>query len=196
MRMVQGSGIDAPLNDTGQEQASAFYQQYKNVPFDKIYLSNLIRTQQTIQPFIDLKIPFEKLEGLREISWGIQEGVPFNPQSANDYQLICQRWGEGDLTCRIEGGENPQEVAERQREALNHILSATEENNVLICTHGRAIRIMMCWMLNYPLSYMEYFGHSNTGLYLVNFTGKLFSIELFNDTTHLSDLKDSMKLNY
>ena len=37
--VVQGSGIDAPLNDTGKAQARAFYTRYKNYPFDKIYIS-------------------------------------------------------------------------------------------------------------------------------------------------------------
>lgn len=186
LKMVQGSGIDAPLNATGQQQATAFYTCYKNIPFDKIYLSNLMRTGQTVQGFIDQGIPVEKLVGLREISWGVQEGVAFTPETSSQYQLTCQKWSAGDLTCRIEGGESPLEVAERQREALNAILAAKEERLVLVCTHGRAMRIMLCWMLNYPLSYMEHFGHSNTGLYVVNFTGKQFSIEIFNETSHLN----------
>lgn len=185
--MVQGCGIDAPLNDTGEKQAEAFFQKYKDVPFEKIYISNLIRTEQTVRGFIDQGIAYEKLEGLKEISWGIQEGVAFTPESSTKYQTTCQDWREGRLDAKIEGGESPIEVAERQKVAMKQILDAEDEKLILICMHGRAMRIMMCWMLNYSLSHMEKFGHSNTGLYIVNYTGKQFSIETFNETAHLEE---------
>ena len=189
--MVQGSGIDAPLNETGEQQAEAFYNAYKGQSFDKIYLSNLVRTEQTIQKFIQKGIPYEKLSGLREISWGKQEGVAFTPETSTEYQQTCQKWSNGDYEAKIEGGENPLEVMERQKEAIDRILSRPEEKNVLICTHGRAMRIMVCWMLNYPLSKMDLFKHTNAGFYLVNYTGKQFSVELFNETSHLNGLSEA-----
>ncbi|MEM8893303.1 MAG: histidine phosphatase family protein, partial [Bacteroidota bacterium] len=42
-RMVQGSGIDAPINEKGQRQAQAFYNAYKEYPFQKAYISKLQR---------------------------------------------------------------------------------------------------------------------------------------------------------
>ncbi|MFW5879460.1 MAG: histidine phosphatase family protein, partial [bacterium] len=44
--IVQGSGIDASLNDLGRQQAEAFYDAYRNMPFDKIYISDLKRTKE------------------------------------------------------------------------------------------------------------------------------------------------------
>ncbi|RED93895.1 histidine phosphatase family protein [Marinoscillum furvescens] len=183
--MVQGSGIDAPLNETGEQQAEAFYQAYKDVSFDKIYTSNLIRTEQTVKKFIAKDIPHEALPGLREISWGVQEGVAFTPETSTEYQETAKDWSRGNLERRIEGGENPIEVAARQQEAFEHILAQPNEDRVLICTHGRAMRIMMCWMLKHPLSMMDQFKHTNTGLYVVNWTGSQFSIEVHNATEHL-----------
>ena len=34
--IVQGRGVDSPLNDNGFKQAQAFYDAYKDIPFDKI----------------------------------------------------------------------------------------------------------------------------------------------------------------
>lgn len=187
--MVQGSGIDAPLNDTGEQQAEAFFKHYQDHPFDKIYISNLIRTEQTVKKFIQKGIPMEKLPGLREISWGIQEGVAFTPETSTAYQETCEQWRKGDYEAKIAGGENPLEVMDRLQEALRVILSRPQEENVLICTHGRAMRVILCWMLNYPLSKMDHFEHTNTGLYLVNYTGRQFSVELFNEQEHLEGLK-------
>ncbi|MCZ6694862.1 MAG: histidine phosphatase family protein, partial [Bacteroidetes bacterium] len=57
--VVQGSGIDSSLNETGYKQAQAFFDAYQQVPFQKIYTSSLQRTTQTVKPFIDKGIPFE-----------------------------------------------------------------------------------------------------------------------------------------
>ncbi|HWZ34811.1 MAG TPA: histidine phosphatase family protein, partial [Mucilaginibacter sp.] len=73
--IVQGRGCDTDLNDEGHKQAQQFFEAYKSVPFDKVYISKLKRTQQSIQPFIDLGIPYEKLSGLDELAWGIYEGT-------------------------------------------------------------------------------------------------------------------------
>lgn len=186
--MVQGSGIDSPLNETGERQADAFYEAYKNVPFQKVYTSNLIRTQQTVQKFIDRGIPSEALTDLREISWGMQEGVAFTPETSTVYQQICEAWTAGDLEAKIDGGETPLEVASRQQKAIDHILSQSEEL-VLICIHGRAMRIMMCWMTGRPLYEMDRFEHTNTGLYVVNYEDGTFAIEVSNETSHLEPVK-------
>lgn len=186
--MVQGSGIDAPLNETGEKQAEAFYQAYRGFSFDKIYTSSMHRTKQTVQKFIDQGIPTESLSDLREISWGRQEGVAFTAETSTEYQRICEEWTRGNLVVKIEGGETPIEVSERLARAFRYIVSQDGEDSVLICVHGRVIRILMCWMLNYPLSHMDNFKHTNTGLYLVNYTGGQYSIELFNEISHLNGL--------
>ncbi|MDO8991677.1 MAG: histidine phosphatase family protein, partial [Daejeonella sp.] len=72
--IVQGRGMDSSLNEKGLEQAEAFYQAYKQIPFDKIYTSSLKRTHQTVQKFIDSKIPWVQYPGLDELGWGIHEG--------------------------------------------------------------------------------------------------------------------------
>ena len=77
--VVQGSGIDAPLNETGRKQAEAFYQTYKSVSFDKVYTSVLQRSQQSVKKFLADGIPHEAFEGLNEISWGNREGISITP---------------------------------------------------------------------------------------------------------------------
>jgi len=79
--IVQGRGRDTDLNKEGRHQAQQFYEAYKDVPFDKIYISELKRTQQSIQPFIDDGLPFEKLAGLDELAWGVLEGQPSTPEN-------------------------------------------------------------------------------------------------------------------
>jgi probable phosphoglycerate mutase len=72
--------------------------------------------------------------------------------------------------------------------AIDHIMSFEHEKMVLVCMHGRAIRILLCMLLNYPMKSMDMFEHQNLGLYLLNYSGSTFNVELYNDVTHLSAL--------
>lgn len=184
--IVQGSGIDASLNDTGRAQAAAFFDAYKQVPFDKVYTSALKRSIESVRGFLEKEIPHDILPGLNEINWGYREGIEITPEEDAYYHRVIQAWQHGNTTLRIEGGESPQDVYDRQHEALSYIMEQEAEETILICMHGRAMRILLCQMLNYPLYCMDRFEHSNLGLYLLNHTGSMFSIELFNDVNHLT----------
>jgi broad specificity phosphatase PhoE len=116
--IVQGRGKDTDLNDEGRRQANQFYEAYKTVPFDKIYISELKRTQQSIQQFIDLGIPYQKLAGLDELAWGIYEGQPATPENKAAFLDLMRNWLDGNLDTKFEGGESPNEVKERQLQAL------------------------------------------------------------------------------
>lgn len=183
--IVQGSGIDASLNDAGRKQAAAFYEAYKHIPFDKIYVSELRRTRESVQLFIDQGIPYEKLSGLNEIGWGVAEGSVFMGDNASPYFDILEKWKAGDLDIKVEGAESPLEVQARQEKALNYILSKKDEKTILICMHGRAIRILLCWIQNQPLSAMDTIPHDNLCLYKINYNGS-FQVETFYDIRHLS----------
>ncbi len=186
--IVQGSGVDASLNERGRQQAKLFYTQYKSYPFDKVYTSVLKRSIESVDGFIKDGLPHEKLAGLNEINWGTREGVVITPEEDVYYHAVLREWQLGNTTLQIEGGESPQDVFERQKSAFETIMSRKNEQKILICMHGRAMRILLCRMMNYPLKSMDVFEHQNLCLYQLDFTGSMFSIRLFNNTDHLSAL--------
>jgi len=183
--IVQGRGRNTDLNEEGRHQAQLFYQAYKGVPFDKIYISELKRTQQSIQPFIDQGIPYEKLSGLDELAWGVLEGQPSTPENKAAFMKLMRNWLDGNLDSKFEKGESPNEVKARQLEALQTIMSHPEEKTVLICMHGRALRLLLCILLNKPLTEMESFPHQNLVLYKVTWDGEKYEITDFNNAQHL-----------
>jgi broad specificity phosphatase PhoE len=183
--IVQGRGMNTDLNNEGREQAAMFYNAYKNVPFDKIYVSLLKRTQQSVQKFIDQGIPFEKLEGLDELAWGIHEGQKSSPETKAAFLKMMREWTSGNLDAAFEKGESPNQVKARQQKALAYIMSKPEERNVLICMHGRALRLLLCLLTNRPLSEMDQFPHQNLVLYKVTYDGERYSIAEFNNAIHL-----------
>lgn len=185
--IVQGSGVDSSLNAKGMTQARAFFDMYKNIAFDKIYTSTLKRTRESVMGFIELGIPTESLSGLNEISWGTKEGQPITPEEDQYYHWMLDQWRLGNTHERIEGGESPEDVMKRQVVALKHVLSQPNEEQILICMHGRAIRILLCQLLNYPLKSMDMFEHENLCLYLLEQTGSHFTVRKYNDTQHLKN---------
>lgn len=183
--IVQGRGRNTDLNEEGRHQAKLFHQAYKNVSFDKIYISELKRTQQSIQPFINDGIPFERLSGLDELAWGVLEGQPSTPENKSAFMKLMRDWLDGKLDSKFEGGESPNEVKARQLEALKVIMSHPEEKTVLICMHGRALRLFLCILQNLPLTEMENFPHQNLVLYKVTWDGAKYEVVDFNNAQHL-----------
>jgi broad specificity phosphatase PhoE len=185
--IVQGSGVNTDLNQTGKNQSEAFYEKYKDIPFQKIYTSKLKRTTQSVQKFIDKGIPYESYEGLNEISWGDKDGKIVTSQDASVYWDMIKEWNKGNVEERIQGGESPLDVQKRIKRVLEIILPR-DESPVLICMHGRAMRIFLATVLNYELKCMDQFHHHNMGLYELTFTGSMFTVDRFNDLEHLEGI--------
>ena len=190
--IVQGSGVDASINATGRAQSRAFYDTYRDIPFDRVYTSKLKRSQESVELFVELGIPSETHSGLNEISWGVKEGRPITPEEDAYDHWILKEWQEGKTNVPIEKGESPDEVALRQRPFLDLLRSRSAEKNILICMHGRAMRILLCQLLNYPLRSMDMFEHENLGLYLIHFSGTRFTINLYNNSEHLAKIKSNL----
>ncbi|WP_448518309.1 histidine phosphatase family protein [Rhodoflexus sp.] len=185
---VQGSGIDSNLNDTGRRQAQAFFEHYRYVEFDKIYVSALRRTWQSVEPFFLKGIPMQALSGLNEISWGHKEGKVLSNEDDLQYFDMLKSWREGDLTAKVPGGESPLEVAARQQVALRYIMQQTNEQRILICMHGRAMRIFLSQLLDTSLSSMDQYDHGNLCLYVVSYDGEKFQLQVANSTEHFIHL--------
>ena len=186
--IVQGGGIDSDLNEMGRQQAKAFYDVYNSIHFDKIYTSALKRTHQSVQQFLEKNIPWEILPGLNEINWGTREGQKITPQEDAYYHWVLQQWRDGNDNLRIEGGESPIDVQKRQLVELKKIISHEDEKTILICMHGRAMRILLCTILNRPLKEMDSFEHENLCLYKLSYKNDAFKSDLLNNVQHLEHL--------
>lgn len=190
--IVQGRGVNSPLNDNGVKQAEAFFAMYKHVPFKKVYTSTLLRTHQTVERFVeDLGLPVEQHVGLDEISWGIYEGKEQDETIMNGFAQVVASWQAGDLDLSIEQGESPNALVERQKEAIDYILAQPkDEDIVLVCLHGRALRILLCHLTGVPVNEMDTFPHTNTALYVVEYENGKFTITDYYNTKHLDLLAD------
>lgn len=182
--IVQGKGVDASLNETGKKQAHDFYTYYKKEGFDQILTSTLKRTTESVQEFIDLGIPCTKMSGLDEIGWGKYEGVEIGFADKQFFKDLTTKWASGKVDVAIDGGESPRQVAQRQAKVIEY-LQQTDKQKILICMHGRALRIFLTQLLGEPIASMDKFAHSNLCLYVLEYALGAFKLIVQNDTHHL-----------
>lgn len=122
---------------------------------------------------------------LNEISWGDKDGTRIDPEEQLYYQSLLNDWRAGLLHRHFPNGESPIQVEKRMRRAMAQIMEEEAEDTILVAIHGRALRILLCILLNKPLNLMEDFIHSNLCLYVLNWDGSSWSMEVSNDTNHL-----------
>lgn len=180
--IVQGRGINASLNEVGNKQGQAFFDYYKEEGFEAVFTSSLIRTQESVKGFMDSGLPTTSYEGLDEISWGSYDGTVL--ADFPKYWEICKAWTKGEVALKAMDGESPEDVQNRQLPVIEEMKNI-DVSKLLVCMHGRAIRILLCEMLGKELFKMDEFKHHNLGLYVLNFDGEKFELEMYNSIDHL-----------
>ena len=179
--IIQGSEVDSDINDVGESQANSFYEYYKNINFDKIYVSDLKRTFQTIRRFTEKGSSYEKLKEFNEISWGINQG---KSDDLEDYARLIDTWLAGNLDNKFKEGESPNEMSARLLKGFNKVLD-DDHDTVLLCIHGRALRILLSKIIDNDLTKMDKYVHSNTGLYILEYKNGKYEILGSNLRDHL-----------
>ena len=179
--IIQGSEVDSDINDVGESQANSFYEYYKDINFDKIYVSDLKRTFQTIRRFTENDSSYEKLKEFNEISWGVNQG---KSDDLEDYARLIDTWLAGNLDNKFEEGESPNEMSVRLVKGFNKVLD-DDHDTVLLCIHGRALRILLSKIIDNDLTKMDKYVHSNTGLYILEFKNGKYEILGSNLRNHL-----------
>jgi probable phosphoglycerate mutase len=185
--IVQGSGVDSSLNDIGKMQAQAFHEHYQAAGFDTVLTSTLKRTHETMSPFIEAGLPWEQFPEINEISWGMHEGQKSTPDMHVQYKEVTEAWEAGDFDARLEGAESAREMGDRLSRFVD-MLNQRPEERILICSHGRSMRALMCILSGKSLREMNTFKHHNTGLYQAAYEQQQYTFLLENDIAHLEHL--------
>ncbi len=183
LQIMQGRSINIGLNETGKKQGDLFYKKYKNIPFDIVITSELKRSQETVQEFTE-KIPHIVDERITEISWGANEGKPMDKSVTLRFKKMIQEWSNGNLDYSIPGGETGKSLANRLQSFVQDLRNR-EEKYILVCTHGRALKMLITKLLNQSINMMEKYKHSNTGLYLFKQKGESIILIEENNIEHL-----------
>lgn len=138
---VPGPGL-TPL---GQQQATDVAAALVGNGYDGIYVSSMLRTQQTAAPLAGLTgQPVVVLPGLREISAGIFEGSSEDEGLGRlGYALGPVAWTLGARLLPTPGGEDGNSFDARVDDAIEQIYNSGDQNAVAF-SHGATI---MFWVM-------------------------------------------------
>lgn len=164
-RKFQGSS-DIPLNEAGRAQAAKLSKRIleSDIKVDKVYVSKLIRTRQTIQPLLDdLGIDAEEIDGIEEINAGDMEGVEFNAL-VEQYPAIMKKYSESPYEVDMPSGETGAEVYKRGSTAFEEIVKEHPGETVLVISHGFLIQLLLGYIKGTPTSEIGYNVHRNTAV--------------------------------
>jgi probable phosphoglycerate mutase len=104
------------------------------------------------------------------------------------FNNLVNSWKNNQLDMAIQNGESPNTLVRRQKEAVDYMLQQPDENTVLVCMHGRALRILLCHLTDVPVCKMDDFPHTNTALYVLEYDDGKFTIVDHYNTQHLENL--------
>ncbi|MFC4637385.1 histidine phosphatase family protein [Deinococcus hohokamensis] len=147
-RRMQGH-LDAPLDDTGREQARALAKHLRrlDVTHPTIHSSDLARAAATAQALHhELGGNFHQFAALREIHMGKWEGQLYGDLQTGHADLFSQFW-DGDPHCRAPGGETPHATGERVLAHVRAHWPRAGETLVLV-SHGIAISALLSRLLD------------------------------------------------
>lgn len=141
--LTQGQ-TDIPLNAEGIKQAQILAKQLKNIKFDAVFSSDLIRAKKTAQIIaLERKMVVETSRLLRERRYGKQEG--------KDGRLLQKYYKTWATLSRKEkatykpfpGYETNEKVVSRLITFLREIAVAYSGKTVLIVSHGGIMRAFL-----------------------------------------------------
>lgn len=174
--------LDVPLNKNGEAQSDALAKYLADEPLDAIFASDLKRTYDTALPIAKSKnltvIPDKRF---REVHLGIFQGLT-RTQIRKVYPHKTMRW-DNDDSYVVTHGESRNQVTNRTYEAWQEITKREDMTNIMIVSHGGAIRMMLTKILPDNTERLR-FGNTSFSI-LEHDNNNTWQVQAINQTPHL-----------
>src|SRR5690606_25442002 len=130
--ILQGDGIDLPLSPTGERQAAALGQFFREFPLNHVYCSTLRRAAQTAEAIAAPHgIAVESISGLSECNVGQWEGMDWETIRTR-FPEECARFHEDPSVHPYLGGESYADVLRRAQGVLGELLERHRGQSVVV----------------------------------------------------------------
>ncbi len=177
---------DIPLSDVGRAQVESLAARLARDPVAAFYASPMGRTMETARILAGPhgKEPIAR-DGLREIHHGRWEGKT-RAEVEGLYPEEYARWETDPFSFAPEGGESGLAVTARALPALLEIVTAHENQHVVIASHKATIRLLVSSLLGFDArKYRDRLDQSPASLNILDFSDPARArLTLFNDTSH------------
>lgn len=130
----------------------------------------------------EFAIPFETIDGMQERNWG-----EFSGKSWSEVQVILDPMSLEERYKFIPpGGESWEQFENRLIKAISNIMEANPNQNIVVVTHGGAIRALIPYLLSAPKEESFKYNPENASITVFNKSDGTLNQELVNDTGHLN----------
>lgn len=193
---VQGR-TDIELSETGTLQAKLLAKRLERENIDAIYSSSLQRALRTAEIIAEYKnCSVNKSEKYWEICFGPWEGMTIN-EIKERYSEHFRVYREDPASFSLPGAETFLELSERTYMGVKEIVKSHVGKNILIVSHGMAIKAAIIRILDIDIRNYTKFRIDNASITVIGFdennSERPVLISL-NDTCHLQGHeKDSGK---
>lgn len=137
-KIVQGH-TNIPLNVKGEMQAHERKEDLRNVDFDYVYSSDLIRAHRTVEIIaLERNLAITTTEALRERNFGLREGKPMDEK----HKVLCELLAKYTQHPVIEESkaETNDLIVSRVFTFLREISVAHPAKKILVGSHGGVLR--------------------------------------------------------
>ncbi|MCO8644640.1 phosphoglycerate mutase family protein [Burkholderia multivorans] len=194
IKRIQGH-IDIPLTDTGLAQAQRLAARLMReardgARIDAVYSSDLMRAQQTAQPFAAaLGLPLLLREGLRERAYGVFQGHD-SAEIETLFPDAYAEWQTRDPGFAPEGGESQRAFYHRVLHALEPIVAAHPGGRIACVAHGGVLDCVYRFANGLDLSAPRNYPLLNTSINVVDYVDGRAHVVRWGDIAHLDAPSD------
>lgn len=178
---------NANLTPEGIEGAKKLGKSLENIEFDCIYSSpspRALDTAKYIRGNKDTKIVTS--EFLKEINFGKWEGMLEVDAEKDNPEQFYNLWNKPEVFEPVQGGEKIEDLIERVKNWFYSIIENTQDENILIVTHGVVKRAFYTFIKNNEIKNFWDEPHiSNTSLTIIDINNNKIEFVLEADTSHL-----------
>ncbi|MBI3648747.1 MAG: histidine phosphatase family protein [Actinobacteria bacterium] len=183
-----GPQWDPPLSEKGREQAALLARRL--IMLDPrpraVYASPLRRARQTADVYAELAhLDVAYDDDLTEAHMGAWEAMSFEDILATDDELLQRLRRQMPIWSRAPGGEEGPAFRARVVGAIERILKAHPDGDVLVFCHGGVINAYCGQVLG--IAHEMFFLPENTSVNSVEVDGAGRRIRFLNDVVHLTD---------
>ncbi len=181
---------DIPLNSRGILQAEAASGALIRLRFGSIWsspLSRAFRTAQIIAEPHGCEVTVH--DDLTEICHGEWEGLS-NLVVADTWPGLLAEWHASPHTVTMPDGESLDAVIVRSVRALKAVMTASPGGNIVLVAHDAVLKVLICHLLNAPLSSFWRFRLENGSITVFDMTNEIPCLCVCGDTCHLGDAFD------
>lgn len=139
-KIVQGSGLDIPLNDKGRAQAEMLKEIMSPLRLRVVYCSTMTRARQTAEIVASgMGAKVEEVEGVQEIHYGDAEGM-YSCDVEEKYKdilnIIRDESNPNFRTAHLPNAESVSDSLERAYKAFDKIKREAKSEKAIIVMHG------------------------------------------------------------